>query len=213
MTIPGVPHHVIHRGNNRRRLVSYATDYSLLLRLIGKASRKWACPLHAFALMSNHLHLIVTPPTEIALSKFVKGFAGPYALERNRQRDGSGKLFEQTFLSFPLPNPLAVGLATAYVDLNPVRGGLVANAAAHRWSSAALHLGDAPVASAESGLWRPSEWYAALGSHKRARAAAYADWLTTTGPPEYVGELVKIELLSSQHYSKRLTRPNQKRAS
>jgi putative transposase len=108
--VPGLPHHVIHRGNNRRILVSTAFDYSRLLHFIADAARRFDCPVHALALMSNHLHLIAKPETTRSLSAFVNSFANRYARYRNRRRKASGKLFEERYLRFPLHTDVAVGV-------------------------------------------------------------------------------------------------------
>src|SRR5205814_1137098 len=95
LVVPGLPHHVVHRGNNRRRLFSYPVERSSFLRFVTAAAEDTGCVVHAFCLLDNHVHLIVTPPSQLALSGFVKRWAERFALRRNRQRGGSGKLVEQ----------------------------------------------------------------------------------------------------------------------
>lgn len=210
---PGIPHHVMHRGNDRRRLCSFASDYWRLLSLIADASARHGCVVHGFALMSNHLHIIVTPTDAALLPAFVKRFAQGYAVYRNRKRKGSGKLFEERYLSFPLPSDDDVAAATAYVDLNPVDAGLVAVASAHRWSTARVHLGNPPPPDWPN-LWTPSDWYRALGSTVEKRADAYREWLGASQrrEPSYVAQLRKAERCAGSHYTLRLERPNRTRA-
>src|SRR4051812_41695229 len=123
--VPGLPHHVVHRGNNRRRLFSFDIERWAMLRHIGDAATATGCAIHAWCLLDNHLHLIATPPAPKALPAFVAAGAQRSARRRNEMRGGSGKLFEQTFFSRPLRTDDEVGVATAYVELNTVRAGMV----------------------------------------------------------------------------------------
>jgi len=214
LVVPGYPHHVIHRGNNRRRIASFASDYLQLIRFLMIAVAATGCEIHAAALLANHVHLLVTPPTVGALAQFVRRWAQRYARARNRKRDGSGKLFECRYDSHPLRDDAGVAAVTRYIDLNPVRAGLVADPREYRWSTAALHLGLAASTAtstrameshlagpAASGwpveLWRPSSWYLSLGSDGAARAATYRrfleedqDWRPKP-PPDYPHRLLR----------------------
>src|SRR5258706_16188845 len=101
---PGLPNHFILRGNNRRVLFSYAPDYRQFLAFLDEARQKYACLIHALALLANHLHMMITPPTPEAGWKLIQSCAQRYAQWRNKWRDGSGKLFEQRFTSVPILN-------------------------------------------------------------------------------------------------------------
>src|SRR6185295_15069748 len=108
--------------------------------LLASASRRYAVPLHALALMANHVHLVATPPDAPTLASFVRAVAQPYALRRNAARRGTGKVFEQRYVALPICDAAYLAATLAYVDLNPVRAGLAEDAAAYRWSTAAAHL-------------------------------------------------------------------------
>jgi putative transposase len=212
VVLPEVPHHVILRGNNRRIIASYASDFRRLLRLLVEAAKETRCLILAGALLTNHLHLIVTPPDPASLPRFVRHWAQRYARRRNLERGGSGKLFEQRYTSKPLLDDAALAAATRYVDLNPVRAGCVVEAEAYRWSTAALHLG-CPASDWPRELWHPSPWYLGLAPEPEARAAFYRSWLDLdlSGDNE--------ELCSSDddahawlHYARRLRRPDGTRA-
>src|SRR5205823_3755859 len=99
---PGLPNHFVLRANNRRRLFSYESEYRQFLAFLDDARLKYGCLIHALALLANHLHMMVTPPTVVAGWKLVQSCAQRYAQWRNRRRDGSGKLFEQRFTSVPI---------------------------------------------------------------------------------------------------------------
>ncbi|HEY7955508.1 MAG TPA: transposase, partial [Polyangia bacterium] len=120
---PGLPHHVILRGNNRRRLFSYPSDYQRFLYYLERGLRDVGCWMHAAALMTNHVHLILSPPDRRALSDCVRAFSQRYAQYRNRRKNASGKLFEQRFAAFPILHERQLAVTTVYVDLNPQRAG------------------------------------------------------------------------------------------
>lgn len=172
--LPGVPHHLVLRGNNRRRLFSYPRDYDLLLHLIWRRLEKDDVSLNAFCLMTNHVHLLATPENEMSLAKFVKGFAQRYAQSRNRRSRASGKLFEERFYSKPVASERHLALATVYIDLNPVRAGMMSTADGYRWSTFSIHAGS--TSSRFIDLWSPTSWYLGLARDAVTRAAAYRAW-------------------------------------
>lgn len=173
--LPGVPHHVILRGNNRRRLFSYPRDYHKMLGLIGQQLDKGGVALNGFCLMTNHVHLLVTPGRESVLGKFIKGFAQRYAQIRNRRTRASGKLFEERYYSKAIQSEAHLALATAYIDLNPVRAGVTETGDDYRWSTFSAHAALEP-ASPYLYLWSPSSWYLRLADDEAGRATAYRAW-------------------------------------
>jgi putative transposase len=209
---PGFPHHLILRGNNRRIIASFASDFRRLLCLMLAAALDTGCLVLAGALLSNHLHLIVTPPDADALPRFVRHWAQRYARRRNLARGGSGKLFEQRYSSKALRDDAALAAATRYVDLNPVRAGCVTAPEAYRWSTAALHLG-CPESDWPAELWHPSPWYVALATDDARRAELYRGWLEldlARGDDEL--SPVEDAAHACLHYGRRLRRPDGTRA-
>lgn len=172
--LAGVPHHVVLRGNNRRRLFSYPRDYDRLLSLLGRQLDEGGTSLHAFCLMTNHVHLLVTPEEEAVLGRFIKGFAQRYAQVRNRQTKASGKLFEERFYSKPIASEQHLALATVYIDLNPARAGMLRAADEYRWSTFSIHASGSP--SPFFDLWSPTSWYLSLASEPCERASVYREW-------------------------------------
>ena len=176
LVVPGVPHHITLRANNRRRLFSFSTDFLRFLALVRRAAVRFACPVHAYCLMTNHVHLIVTPPSVESLARFVKDFAQRYATYWNRKRDGSGKLFEQRFDSRLITSDEQLAACTAYDELHPVKAGLTRAPGDYRWSSYRFHASSTAPLGAR-GLLTPSVWYLSLGSCSEARAAAFREYL------------------------------------
>jgi putative transposase len=220
IVLPGVPHHAWTRGNNRRRLFSFTPDYECFLWLMSTGLDRFPCHLHAFALMANHVHMLVTPDDPDALSGFFKYVCQRYAQLRNARRDGSGKLFEQSYDSKPVKDLTQLAITTMYIDANPVAAGAVATADRYRWSSYATHAGSPTPPVFRSERFTPSAWYLGLGVTPEERAAAYR-----TALDEYLrraeqkpahwksSSLPVLEARCSTPYGKRLRRPNQSRAS
>ncbi len=150
------------RGNNRRRLFARAGDYLTFIALMRRALTLTGCRLHAVALLSNHVHLLITPAKEVALPRFVKYVAQRYAQIRNHRRGATGKLFEQRYLCVVVREPMQLAIATAYVDLNGRRAGLAPKGTYYRWSTHALHAGQVGAARIPPRIWTPGEWYQAL---------------------------------------------------
>lgn len=182
IVLPSHPHHVILRGNNRRRLFSRPDDRRLFVHLTAASAERFDCKVNGFCAMTNHVHLVANPPVASALSQFVKCFAERYALLRNRAQGSSGKLFEERFVSIPILSERQLAVTLAYIELNPVRAGLVEHPSEYRWSTYALHTGRASALLPR--LWTPSDWYRELGwdAAERAREyAAWVDWCATKG--------------------------------
>lgn len=175
--IPGAPHHVVLRGNNRRRLFSYPRDYNRLLSLMGQHLGRVDISLNAFCLMTNHVHLLLTPGTKAALGEFIKRVAQRYAQIRNRRLRASGKLFEERYYSKPIASVQHLALATVYIDLNPVRAGMLGSGGGddYRWSTFGIHAGSAKPQPFVD-IWTPTSWYVDLAVNPLERASAYREF-------------------------------------
>jgi len=174
--VPSLPHHVYARGNNQRSLFSYPYERAQFLYYLGRAKLKWPCELNAIALMTNHIHLVVVPPDQQHLSKLMAHTLQRYAQYRNDARGTTGKLFEERFHCEPLDNDAYLASTLAYVDLNPVHGGVEDDPARCEWSTYGLHVPSSRC-RIPSGLWTPSPWYLGLGADQAERSARYAEWV------------------------------------
>jgi putative transposase len=214
LVVPGWPHHLILRGNNRRRIFSFPIDYATFLRYLDDALVLHRCALHALALMTNHVHLVVTPSDTDGLTKLVHRVGMRYAQHRNRERDGTGKLFESRFRSFPILGDGQLAVVMAYVELNPVRAGM-RDDPIYRWSTYALHVGRGDEASVPRRIWTPSTWYRALGDSPAQRAHRYAEWVAACrardAAPEPVPMVRLLEAVSTP-VDRWMRRPNGLRA-
>jgi putative transposase len=196
-----VPYHVIVRGNNRRRLFSYPSDYRMFNRYLLQGVTQHPCAVLALCLMSNHVHMLLQPLVAETLSNLMHLVGMKYARYRNAQTDGSGKLFEERFHAFPTLSEAQLARVTAYIELNPVRAGLCQGPLDYAYSTYGLHVRRGDRADIPPWLWTPSEWYRELGSSPDARVAHYMEWIAEVRArdlkPDNVTELDILEAISN----------------
>ncbi|MDA8454395.1 transposase [Acidovorax sp. GBBC 3334] len=169
LTLPGYPHHVIHRGNNRQVVFVDRQDREALLDLLAEQSRACGVAIHAYVLMDNHFHLLATPRTAEGLPLLMQAVGRSYVRAFNQRHGRSGTLWEGRYRSTVLEAERYLLACMAYIDLNPVRAGLVAQPEDYPWSSHAHALG-----LRADRVVTPHALYWALGNTPFAREAAYA---------------------------------------
>ncbi|MEI6802958.1 MAG: transposase [Burkholderiales bacterium] len=170
LSLPGYPHHVIQRGNNRQSIFESAQDYQQLLDLLDENARKCGVAVHAYVLMGNHFHLLVTPQTAEGLPQMMQAIGRRYVRYFNDRQKRSGTLWEGRYKSTVVQSERYLLACMAYIDLNPVRAGMVERAQDYPWSSHGHYAGlriDSCVTP------HPIFWE--LGNTPFAREAAYAE--------------------------------------
>jgi REP element-mobilizing transposase RayT len=209
IVLPGVPHHICVRGNNRRRLFSYPSDYRQFLYLVGDAFARCECPLHQLTLMPNHAHFMATPPETDSLSDAMKSCLQRYAQRRNKRKNASGRLFEERFWCEPLTTLESVEAITLYTDSNAMQAAMVDHPAQHRWSTCAIHYGQPDRTNVPLRMWTPSDWYASLGPNApTVYQERMTDFLNGRMPDWVVRRMRAIESLASPAYRRRIRRPD-----
>jgi putative transposase len=141
--VPGLPHHVTQRGNRRQLVFFNEGDYVLYRHLMAEHRLLENVSLWAYCLMPNHIHLILTPETETALSSAVGQAHRRYTTAINRREGWTGNLWQGRYGSAPLVDDAAVLAAARYIERNPVEAGLVKRPEDWIWSSARAHLSGA----------------------------------------------------------------------
>lgn len=177
LTLANQLHHVVQRGNNRQPVFVDAADRERLLALLGDGAARFGIALHAYVLMDNHFHLLATPPSADALPQWMQGVGRSYVRHFNDRHGRSGTLWEGRYRSTLLQPERYLLPCMAYIDLNPVRAGLVADPRQHPWSSH-LHY----VGLRHDRLVTPPAQYWALGNTPFEREAVYAE-LVRAGVP------------------------------
>lgn len=177
LVIPGVPHHVTQRGNRRQPTFFSDSDYQAYARLLKQYCSNAGTAIWAWCLMPNHVHLILVPSHEDGLRAALGEAHRRYTSAINAREDWRGHLWQSRFASFPMDETHLVACAR-YVELNPVRAGLVKRPEEWRWSSARAHLGLSGDGFTEVAplLERIPDWRALLdgGLEESAREAIRA---------------------------------------
>ena len=140
-TFPGVPVHVVHRGIDRRTCFRNHSDFCDYWRLMFTNARAHACAVHAYAFMTNHVHLLVTPGSGEALSGMMKSVAQVYAQRFNRQTRRTGPLWEGRYRQCTIFDDHYLMMCYRYIELNPVRAGICNLPGEYLWSSHRCNVG------------------------------------------------------------------------
>ena len=170
----GIPLHIIQRGHNRAACFFTDEDYGLYLYQLRELARRWECAVHAYVLMTNHVHLLATPANPDGISRLMKHLGQRYVQYINRVYRRSGTLWEGRFRSSLVQRSVYLLRCHRYIELNPVRSGMVHHPAEYRWSSYRANAGLRP-----SNIVTPHGEYLALGETAEQRAAAYRDFFRT----------------------------------
>ena len=170
LTVTGYPQHVILRGNNRQDIFRNTADYQRMLDLIEQHSREQGVEIHAYVLMTNHLHLLLTPQKDQALPKMMQAVGRSYVQTFNKVHGRTGTLWEGRYRSTLIQTERYLLACMAYIDLNPVRAQMVAQPDDYIWSSYSHYVG-----RRNDRLITPHALYWGLGNTPFAREAAYAE--------------------------------------
>ncbi len=166
--LPGQPLHVIQRGNNRDPIFAADADYSFYLRCLKEAADTHSLKVHAYVLMTNHVHLLVTPKTEFSLSKTLQSIGRRYVQYFNFTYQRTGTLWEGRYKSTLIDSERYLLTCMRYIEMNPVRADMVAHPSEYPWSS--YH---ANAQGSENELLAWHELYRRLGRTDDERQSAY----------------------------------------
>ena len=166
--VPGYPQHVIQRGNNRGIIFAGEEDYTFYLEKLGEACKKYQCDLHAYVLMTNHVHLLMTPHLKGSIGKVMQMLGRYYVQYFNFQYNRTGTLWEGRYKATVLESEHYLLSCSRYIELNPVRADIVKHPADYPWSS--YHFNALGVSNS---LIKAHPIYAALGRGKSSRQSAY----------------------------------------
>jgi len=197
VVVPGLPHHVTHRGNRRQPIFFSDADRERYLDLMRGAASKYELDLWAYCLMTNHVHLLAIPARPDSLARTVGYAHRMYSCHVNSRHGWTGHLWANRFYSAPV-DPEKSWVVARYIELNPVRAGLVTRAQDHSWSSARAHcLGAHDPMLATGRPWPEDrdEWKRWLGQKVDESEDRAIRRATATGSPfgssSFVQELEK----------------------
>lgn len=168
LVIPDVPLHIIQRGNNRLPCFFAEADYLVYLDMLQRCAQQAGCRVHAYVLMTNHVHLLVSPQSCSSPADMMKMIGERYVPYVNRRRDRTGTLWQGRYHSCLVQDERYLFVCQRYIELNPVRAGMVDHPLDYRWSSYQTNAyGEA------SKIIEPHSLYEALGSERSERELRY----------------------------------------
>jgi len=172
LILPQIPLHVTQRGVNRAAIFIDDEDRHHYRRLLRDTCTRNDIAVHAFVLMDNHVHLLLTPSRPETLAIAMRAVGQSYVQYFNHRHGRVGTLWQGRFKSCLVDSDRYALTVCRYIELNPVRAGMVAQPEEYRWSSVHTHLG-----KARDPLIAPHATYLALGCDTEERAIAYGRWL------------------------------------
>ncbi|ORU92255.1 MAG: hypothetical protein A6F70_02315 [Cycloclasticus sp. symbiont of Bathymodiolus heckerae] len=170
LVIPNQPLHIMHRGNNRQSIFNSEDDMFRIKEDIAHGLKKSGCSLHAYVIMTNHLHFLVTPSSKEQLAVFMQAIANRYVRYFNALHKRTGTLWEGRFKSCLVDSHSYLFSLYKYIEMNPVMANMVSNASEYPWSSYAHNaLGEADKLITEHCL------YSQLSDVPKLKAPRYRD--------------------------------------
>jgi putative transposase len=168
--LPGIPAHVVQRGNCREAVFFNDCDYHAYLTWLSEGAEKHGCTVHAYVLMTNHVHLLMTPATAHAISRTIQYVGRHYVTYINRTYGKSGTLWEGRHKGCIVDSEQYLFSCMHYIELNPVRAGMVDHPIEYRWSSYGAN-----AVGPDDKVVIPHDLYRALGAHLEDRRYAYRE--------------------------------------
>jgi putative transposase len=162
------PVHIVQRGINRRSCFRQQADFRSYLAALRETSGQYDVSIYAYVLMTNHVHILATPADEFAVSRMMQQLGRKYVSYFNKAHSRTGTLWEGRFRSSVISDERYLFACYRYVELNPVRAGLVRSAREYRWSSYRANAMNLP-----DGLVQASPEWLALGRCNSERSRRY----------------------------------------
>lgn len=209
--VEGYPQHVIQRGNNRDVIFVSDTDYIFYLECLAKAAENHSLDIHAYVLMTNHVHLLVTPETEKSLPKTMQSIGRRYVQYFNHTYRRTGTLWEGRYKATIIDSDQYLMACSRYIELNPVRAGMVSSPVEYPWSSYPVN-----ALGKNSEFITPHSNYLALGrdgiSCQRAYLSLFDTALTDQQIEDIRGSAHKGWALGDDRFKERVEELSQRRA-
>lgn len=173
-----IPLHIVQRGNNRNPCFFSRSDYQAYLAMMKDALKEIECVVHAYALMPNHVHLLASPKNTAAPADLMKRLGQRYVQYINRRYNRVGTLWQGRYHSSLVDTESYFMACQRYIELNPVRAGIVAHPVDYEWSSYRVH-----AHGEESEIVVPHDLYIGIGANGRTREEGYRALFTDPLPP------------------------------
>ena len=132
---PGYTYHIVQRGNNRQPCFTEPENYFVYLKYLGEVLRRYGGSMHSYCLMTNHVHLLITPETESSISLLMKVLNSRFVMYMNKKYSRTGSIWEGRHKSSAIDSEQYLLRCYSYIELNPVRANMVESADLYPWSS------------------------------------------------------------------------------
>ncbi len=177
VVVPHYPHHVVQRGHNRQVIFAERRDYQRYLDTLREYKEQYGVAVYAFCLMTNHVHLLLSPSDPTGLGELMKRLAGRQTRHHNRLESRTGTLWEGRYRSSLVERDDYLLACSRYIELNPVRARMVADPQNYAWSSCRYRLG------LDTAAWLDYDpFYLALGQNDAERRRRYREFLLAAIP-------------------------------
>lgn len=168
LCLPDMPQHIIQRGNNRQICFAGTEDFAAYAGWLGEYARKYEVAIHSWVFMTNHVHLLATPRTADGISSLMQSLGRQYVRYFNHTYQRTGTLWEGRFRSCVVDAEDYLLICQRYIELNPVRAGMVSQPEDYTWSSFRSNGLGHPAS-----FWSPHEVYLRLGATQEERLGVY----------------------------------------
>jgi putative transposase len=182
--VPGIPLHIVQRGHNRQKCFRKRSDYLRYLGFLAESAKQYEAQVHAYVLMTNHVHLLVTPCQDYSASRMMQHLGRRYVQAFNRVYERTGTLWEGRFRSFPVSTEGYLFACYRYIELNPVRAGITESPDEYPWSSYRTNALGAPNA-----VVQPREEWLDLGQTATERCEHYQQLFNTALDEGMIAEI------------------------
>jgi len=182
--VPDIPQHVIQRGVDRQAVFFQPGDYELYLRSLSEATRRYDCQIHAYVLMTNHTHLLLTPGSERSVPLAMQAMGRTYVQTLNKKYNRTGTLWEGRYKASLVQNDGYLLACHRYIELNPVRAGLVSTPGDYPYSSYAHN-----ARGYNNRLVTFHPVYESLGRTAEERRMAYQKLFSNSVEPEMLSTI------------------------
>lgn len=210
LNIPFVPQHIVQRGNNRQACFYTDKDFTFYLSKLTEAAQTFEVKIHAFILMTNHVHLLATPSTNDGVSRMMQCLGRNYVRYINITYQRTGTLWEGRFKSSLVDSSGYFLTVQRYIELNPVRANLVVHPSEYQWSSFHHNVGEKRL-----DFVSPHREYLALGIDEKTRVKHYIELVEMGLPMESVTAIRdsfnKSKVLGSSKFKKEIETMLQRR--
>ncbi len=211
LNLPGIPQHVVQRGNNREACFFEDKDYRVYLDKLKLYSRKYHVAVHSYVLMTNHVHLLLTPSTTTGVSQLMQSLGCYYVRYINQAYERTGTLWEGRYKSTLVDSDNYFLTVSRYIELNPVRAGMAEHPSEYRWSSYQQNALGIPIE-----LLTPHSIYTGLAKTDKTRYKRYQA-LFEHDIPDYTLEEIRESLnrawvLGSDRFKQQIEKKTGRRA-